>query len=521
MSRPLAVLCCCLAFAGSSVSLAQEVLFEIAGEASGDLFGLGVGSAGDVDADGIPDLLLGAFNAALGGPSSGGAWLYSGLDGRVLESFAGQGAGDWFGRRLSYLGDVDGDGHDDFAVASTNSDEAGLDRGLVVVYSGCDRSVLYRFHGQADEDHLGWAIRGAGDVNGDGVQDILASAHDHITQAQADSVIIWSGCDGSVLHRIDGEWPGHTLGTAVAPLGDLNGDGYDDVLVGAAFDDRPGTNAGSVRVYSGRDATLMFHLDGEEVNGRFGFQLDGIGDVNRDGTPDFLVGSNGSNLGGTSAGTIVVYSGADASVLYDLVGPSAGASLGNCAGVGDVNGDGHADFLIGAPGANGLVSGAGSAWLYSGATGSELYRFRGDQTGESMGRDVAAAGDMNGDGTPDLLIVAPRRSAQGVAAGVAFVFAGRELFLQAQDPSPSIGQTLRLTTRGGGSGQPAAMFLAGVDGIPVFRLVQLGTLNRLGNLRFTATVPSGLGGVEGRFLSLSFRSDGKQISSAEETVQFP
>ena len=137
------------------------------------------------------------------------------------------------------------------------------------------------------------------------------------------------------------------MGISVSGAGDVNGDGFADLIVGAPGADRNGTNSGSARVFSGVDGSVLYTFDGDSAREQFGDPVSGAGDVNGDGFADLIVGALFSDSNGTSSGSAQVFSGADGSVLYNLNGDSAGDFLGiSVSGAGDVNGDGVADFVV-------------------------------------------------------------------------------------------------------------------------------------------------------------------------------
>ena len=201
----------------------------------------------------------------------------------------------------------------------------------------------------------------------------------------------------------DGQ-PGDWLGAAVDGAGDVNGDGFADLVVGSPFDATAGSGAGSVRVFSGADGTELFRLDGlgsppvagsDVIPGeRLGFAVAGAGDVDGDGYDDVIAGGPGRELAGMPAGAAYVLSGSDGSVLHSWLGSSTGAEFGVAvAAVGDVNGDGNADVAVGAPGENGF----GSVRIYSGADGSTLHFALGGSVGAEFGASVTGVGDVNSD----------------------------------------------------------------------------------------------------------------------------
>ena len=296
------------------------------------------------------------------------------------------------------VGDVNGDGKADFIVGARGADPGGrADAGSAYVYSGADGSLLYQKDGGAASDRLGVSVSTAGDMNGDGKEDFIVGAYyvDPGGRANAGSAYIYSGADGSLLYQRDGGAAGDNFGLSVSTAGDVNGDGKADFIVGALWADPGGRfDAGSAYVYSGADGSLLYLRDGGVADDRFGFSVSTAGDVNGDGNADFIVGAFAASPGGrVNAGSAYVYSGADGALLYQRDGGAAGDNFGiSVSTAGDLNGDGKADFIVGAyladPG--GRLS-AGSAYIYSGADGSILYQKDGEAAYDSFGYSVSGA----------------------------------------------------------------------------------------------------------------------------------
>ncbi|KAA3604481.1 MAG: hypothetical protein DWQ01_21830 [Planctomycetota bacterium] len=288
-------------------------------------------------------------------------------------------------------------------------------------------------HGTKENLKFGFSLATAGDVDHDGYDDLIVGApdHDHSGLYSAGSAWVFSGADGSLLHRFLGpQIHGQFLyGYAVSPAGDVDGDGHADLLVGAPFSSLAGIHrGGTVFVYSGATGALLDEIHGSAIDDNFGHALAALGDVDGDGFDDFIQGGLEASRGGLyMSGMASVHSGATGQVLFEFHGPSELSAFGHSvAGVGDVTGDQIPDFLVGAPSHDpgGKIS-AGSAFLYSGSTGQLVKAFDGDSTFSALGRSVAAAGDVNGDQIPDFLIGIPSKTANGIqSAGVALVISG-------------------------------------------------------------------------------------------------
>jgi hypothetical protein len=288
----------------------------------------------------------------------------------------------------------------------------------------------YTFHGDLEYDWFGISVSGAGDVNGDGYADVIVGARgdDPGGNTNAGSAYVYSGKDGSVLYTFHGDSEDEWFGRSVSGAGDVNGDGYADVIVGAYRDDLGGnTSAGSAYVYSGEDGSVLYTFHGDSKGDRFGYSVSGAGDVNGDGYADVIVGAHWNDPGGKPhAGSAYVYSGKDGKLLYTFHGDSGYDWFGfSVSGAGDVNGDGYADVIVGVPENDpGGNTNAGSAYVYSGKDGSVLYTFHGDSGYDWFGFSVSGASDVNGDGYADVIVGVPENDPGGnTNAGSAYVFA--------------------------------------------------------------------------------------------------
>ena len=167
-----------------------------------------------------------------------------------LYTFNGDNAFDRFGSSVSGAGDVNGDGFDDFIVGAFGDDNNGNYSGSARVFSGADGSVLFTVSGDSLYDEFGRSVSGAGDVNGDGFDDLIVGAFgDDNNGNQSGSARVFSGADGSVLFTFNGDSAGDYFGFSISGAGDVNGDGFDDLIVGARSDDNNGSNSGSARVF--------------------------------------------------------------------------------------------------------------------------------------------------------------------------------------------------------------------------------------------------------------------------------
>ena len=252
---------------------------------------------------------------------------------QVLHEFDGSAHSASFGWAVSELGDVDRDGVREAIVG-----EPFTDGGSTYVYSGRTGKLLYRFDG-ASGDYNGFSMADAGDANGDGVHDILIGSPGN----DAGHVDLYSGKTGELLHRFVGAQTGDAFGWSVSSAGDVNRDGRTDVLIGAseAFS---GAGPGYAQIYSGRSYALLRTLTGDTAGDQFGSGAGWTRDVNRDGVPDQIVGARDAGVG--ARGQVYVYSGKTGGRLLTIDASPHGDSLGSffVAGIGDVNRDGTPDI---------------------------------------------------------------------------------------------------------------------------------------------------------------------------------
>ena len=341
------------------------------------------------------------------------------VDGTVMDDQAGH--------AVAGAGDLNGDGHSDCVVGIHQFDPAGKgNAGRATALSGINGSGLHDWDGESAQDQMGFDVAVAGDVNNDGFDDVIVGAPEADPGGNfgSGSAYIYSGLNGTELRQFDGFATGENLGLTVAGAGDVNGDNFDDVIVGI-----PGDNnaTGQARVFSGLDGSTLWQFFGSATGDCFGMSVDGGGDVDHDGVPDVIVGAPARDVGlNTDAGSAYVYSGATGALLYQKDGDSTQDFLGQAVALaGDTDNDGYEDFLVGIPREDPVALNEGSASLYSGFSGAQLHRFDGAAAFDLLGFAVAGAGDVNNDGSDDVIVGAYFADPGGLsAAGSAFVYSG-------------------------------------------------------------------------------------------------
>ncbi len=344
-----------------------ELLYVFDGVGQFGRFGRSVSGAGDVDNDGYADLIVGADVQGVFGNLSGRAYVYSGQTGLVLYVLNGENNNDVFGISVSGAGDVNADGYADLIVGAPANASAAMNAGRAYVYSGKTGELMYTFTGEAKYDGLGFTVSGAGDVNSDGFDDLIVGApNQDAGGSDAGGAYVYSGQTGDLLYKFIGKVAVDKFGYSVSGANDVDNDGYDDLLIGSRFSDIGGRSSGRADVYSGQTGEILYTFVGETPGDQFGWSVSGVGDVDKDLYADVLVGANFSDAAGANAGRAYLYSGQTGELLQMFTGEAKSDAFGiSVSGAGDIDSDGFADIIVGARQNSAGGGAAGRAYVYS------------------------------------------------------------------------------------------------------------------------------------------------------------
>lgn len=429
---PLAVMTFGMLAAPGTVA-AATITLDTPNPKSGGYFGNDVAAIGDVNGDGISDALVGAPREDAGALfQAGRAYVFSGATGNLLYALTSPNASATgvFGNRVAAAGYIDGDNVPDFMVAAT--DEAGtvLNQGRVYVFSGDDGDLIHTLDTPYPAGEFGSALAAAGDVNADGTDDLIVGAwfEDPLSAPGSEgAAYVFSGASGDTLYRLISPTPApfSGFGISAASVDDVDGDGRNDIVVGAIQEDS-GTGAGRVHIFSGADGSWVTTLNTPDAsNGQFGISVAGVGDIDGDGHGDVLVGASLEDAGNTDTGRAYLFSPAADSLLLTLVSPQnqfSGEFGATVAGIGDINGDGIGDLAIGAPDETAGSSARGFVHCLDGTNGDSLLSF-GPPNGEVnalFGSALDATPDDSTSG-PTIVVGAYNTAAPYPAAGRAFI----------------------------------------------------------------------------------------------------
>ena len=437
-------------YPGMATGLADFFVWSRAGTSSQRYIGRSMSSAGDVNGDGYGDVIIGSEGAPIV-PSD--AMLFLGresfwsplpADPSWWQTSNDIQTSDWFGYSVSTAGDVNGDGYSDVLVGAPFHDNGQTDEGRALVYmgsgAGLSTSAAWTAESNQTDSHFGVSVATAGDVNGDGYSDVIVGADLYELGRALVYLGSATGLSTSAAWTAESDQAGAGFGASVATAGDVNGDGYSDVIVGARFYDNGVFGEGRVYLYLGSGAGLStsaaWTAESHQTAANFGGSVATAGDVNGDGYSDVIVGAWSYDSGQGVLGRAFVYLGSGTGLATSaawtaesdqpqIYQPRFGWSV---ATAGDVNGDGYSDVIVGAYQYSNGQAIEGRAFLYlgsgAGLSSSADWTAESDQTDAKFGISSATAGDVNGDGYSDVIVGSPTYSNGQAIEGRALLYLG-------------------------------------------------------------------------------------------------
>lgn len=429
-------------------------------------FGWSVNSAGDVNDDGYDDVLVGAPRYDNGQTDEGRVYLFHGSAVGVEATAAWMGEGNQsaahYGYAVAPAGDVNDDGYDDIVIGAPQYGITTTGRAFVYLGSagGITTTGMWTQDGTDSEAQYGFAVASAGDVNDDGYADIIVGSPYASPSAKKEGQAFAylgssSGLTTTAIWQMDGGQEFGHFGWSVAQAGDVNGDDYSDVLIGAPYYEDGETDEGWVYAYlgmsTGISTTAGWVAEANQPDARFGYSVSGAGDVNNDGYADIIVGSPFYTSGQSAEGHAFAWYGsssglgsngtpgnADWSYASNMTNASLGWSV---AGAGDINADGYDDIVVGAPYVTDTTSEQGKVYLFDGSAGGieafPAWTELGTDEESWFGYSVASAGNVNGDEFADLIIGAYGHGFSGFfgVTGMATVYPGIGVSVTTDSPT--------------------------------------------------------------------------------------
>jgi len=390
-------------------------------------FGRALDLRGDVDSDGLADLLAGARDEDFQGADAGRVYLHRGSASgcQPVPAWISHGRpGERLGASVAHLGDINGDGFGDVAAGGPGG---AIVRAWYGESTGLRAPASWTFASDQADGDLGRVVAAAGDLNADGFADLAVGEplFDGTAGADAGRVLFFHGSAAGLAATPDGVVEGLVAGAgfgyAISTAGDVSGDGFDDVLVGSSLGGACMTMAGEATLLRGSstgiEAVAAWHAAEGQPGECFGFSVAGVGDLDGDGLREVAIGAPRHDGIGEDAGRVAVFSGIAGGIAatpsWILSGESGewfGTALGRDA---DFELDGHADVVASAPQATGAldaegVEGAGRIAVFNGSPSGPLMRpsaeVRAEVAGDELGFAVSSGGDVDGDGFQDLAI---------------------------------------------------------------------------------------------------------------------
>ncbi|MBP6643809.1 MAG: FG-GAP repeat protein, partial [Flavobacteriales bacterium] len=401
-------------------------------------------TAGDVNGDGYSDVII--ADAAWAN-NRGRAYIHhgsaTGLLATPTTTISGTQDNADLGNSVSSAGDVNNDGYSDVIIGQGHWTAGQQEEGRFMVYhggpGGISATPSFTYESGQTYMFLGVSVSFAGDVNGDGYGDVIVGGPSYFdgSNTVGAAFVFYGSAVGITATGMDleaGAVNASSFGYSVGCAGDVNGDGYADVIIGetGGFTTLPGAAFVFLGTAGGLSATPVWTGGGVQASAGYGSSVAGAGDVNGDGYSDVLVGApRKDNSGQTDEGHVMYYQGSPNGLSFSGTRDQTLSSIffgTSVSAAGDVNGDGYSDVIVGAPQYDGGQTNEGRAYVYySGAGGLPItasWTIENNIPISLLGTSVSTAGDVNGDGYSDVIIGAPGAANSEAGEGLAYVYFG-------------------------------------------------------------------------------------------------
>lgn len=471
----------------ASLAIAQSPTTNPAWTAESDQayahFATSVASAGDVNKDGYADVIVGAPEFDNGQTNEGKVSVYYGSATGFSSTPSWTAEGDQekaaFGACVASAGDVNKDGYADVIIGAPLYDNDETNEGRVFVYyggpTGLSSTPSWITEGNQAEDFFGVAVASAGDVNKDGYADVVigAALFDN-GQTNEGRVFVYygspTGLPSAPSWTAEGDQDKAHFGMAAASAGDVNKDGYADVIVGAYHYDNGETDEGKAFLYyggpTGLSSTPSWNAEGNQNKVSFGVSVASAGDVNKDGYADVLIGTWDPGAGLLFPdGKVFAYYGSSAGLpstpSWTMTANQTDALFGHSvASAGDVNKDGYTDVIVGACTLSNDQEREGRVYVFhgtpAGLSTTAAWTAEADKIESLFGWSVASAGDVNKDGFSDILVGAPKLNNGQSEEGQAFVYYGSSTGIAGPGPKIALSASTLSFTATVGETNPAS-----------------------------------------------------------------